>query len=456
MNGHEEPTAKGGEALAVEGGEDARAMERLRGLRVAIVHDWLTGMRGGERCLEVFCDLLPSADIFTLFHFPGSVSQAIERHRIRTSFLQRLPGLRRWYRHYLPLFPRAIDSFDLTRYDLIVSLSHCVAKGAGAGSGVPHISYCFTPMRYLWDQSPMYFNRERYSRPVLFAIERVLERFRRWDRSTHPDRYVAISRFVAERIRRVWGCESEVIHPPVDADRFRPRDDHEDFYLVVSALVPYKRIDLAVGAANRLGRKLLIVGKGEDRRRLERMAGPTVSFLGWRPDEEVTDLLSRCRAFLLPGQEDFGIAPLEAMASGRPVIALGRGGAVETVVDVRAPGTEAPTGILFPEPAEDCLAAAIVELEAREREFDTPHLRAHAERFSLPRFRREVAAVLLEFTEADGEAGGTAKAVRSKVSRPPTPPPAASPPASPRSSPPPAAWGRAPSSSPRARRRNPS
>ncbi len=356
-------------------------------------------MRGGEKCLEVFLELIPEADVFTLFHFPGEVSPAIERHPIRTSFLQLFPRARRWHRHFLPLFPRAIGAFDLSRYELVVSLSHCVAKGAGAGSGVPHFSYCFTPMRYLWDQSQHYFNAERQPRALLFAIDLILDDLRRWDRSTHPDRYVAISRFVAQRMERVWNRSGEVIYPPVDCARFSLRSMPEDFFLIVSALVPYKRIDLAIEAANRTQRRLVIVGKGEDRERLERMAGPSVSFLGWRSDEEVSDLYSRCGAFVLPGEEDFGIAPLEAMASGRPVIAFGRGGACETVVDLRAPKDCAPTGILFGEPTAESLALAMLELEARKREFSPQSIRSHAERFSLPRFRAEIEEALLKFVE---------------------------------------------------------
>ncbi len=366
--------------------------------RVAVVHDWLTGMRGGEKCLEVVLELFPRADLYTLFHFEGSVSRTIERHRIFTSRLQRLPGLGRWYRYGLPSFPRAIQSFDLSGYDLIISLSHCVAKGAGAGSGVPHICYCFTPMRYLWDQSGAYFNRARYSGPALWLIERMLERLRRWDRETHPDRYIAISKFVAERIRRAYGRPSEIIYPPVDLERFRLSDEVEGYFLVVSALVPYKRIELAVEACNRLGRRLIVVGKGGEESRLRRIAGPTVEVVGWLPDEEVARLLSRCRAFLLPGEEDFGITPLEAAASGRPVVALGRGGAMETVVDADAcPPGEAPTGILFPEPTVDSLAEALQEVERRAGEFDARALREHAARFSRSRFRDAIERAVLGF-----------------------------------------------------------
>jgi glycosyltransferase involved in cell wall biosynthesis len=252
-------------------------------------------------------------------------------------------------------------------------------------------------MRYLWDQAPLYFNRERFSRPALIVIERLLERLRAWDRSTHPDRYIASSRFVAGRIRRVWGRESDVIHPPVDTSRFHPRTQAEDFYLVVSALAPYKRLDLAVAACRRLGRKLVVVGTGEERARLERLAGPDVRFLGWRSDAEVADLLGRCRALLFPGEEDFGITPLEAMASGRPVVALGKGGVLETVVNARGAHAGAPTGILFEEPTAEALADAMLELERRERDFDPARLRAHAERFSRPRFLREISEAIERF-----------------------------------------------------------
>jgi glycosyltransferase involved in cell wall biosynthesis len=377
-------------------GEEQASLARLRGLSVALVHDWLTGMRGGERCLEVFCEIFPRAPIYTLFHFPGSVSPLIESRQIRTSFIQALPRLRRWHRHYLPFFPRAMRGLDLSGHDLIVSLSHCVAKTARA-PGARHVSYCFTPMRYLYDQKDLYFNRERWSAPALRAIEVVLGSLRRWDLARHPDRYIAISGFVAERIRGLYGMSADVIYPPVDTDRFRPAGSPGDYYLVVSSLAPYKRVDLAVQAMNRLGRRLIVVGKGEEERRIASMAGPTVELLGWRPDAEVTDLVAGCRAFIMPQEEDFGIAPLEAMACGRPVIALGRGGALETVVDIGDPSGRAPTGILFPEPTPERLAEAILAFEAREGDFDPAAIRRHAEEFSTPRFRARVIEALARF-----------------------------------------------------------
>jgi glycosyltransferase involved in cell wall biosynthesis len=378
----------------------SRCLAELKGRRVAVAHDWLTGMRGGERCLEVFCELLPDADILTLFHFRGSVSRTIEQHAIRTSFLQKLPGLRRWYRHLLPLFPAAATSLDASRYDLVVSLSHCVAKGVGAGTRAARLCYCFTPMRYAWDQAPVYFNRARYAAPTLFAMNVALDELRRWDRATHADEYVAISRFVSERVRSTWGKPSDVVYPPVDVERFRIAARPCSYFLVVSALAPYKRIELAVEAANATGLELVVVGQGEESTRLTRIAGPSVRLLGWRSDEEVAELMADCRALILPGEEDFGITPLEAMAAGRPVIALGRGGAMETVVDLRTAGSAAPTGILFEQPSADCLADAMLELARRERDFEPQILRRHAERFGLPRFREEAAGAILKFVDS--------------------------------------------------------
>jgi glycosyltransferase involved in cell wall biosynthesis len=356
-------------------------------------------MRGGEKCLEDIARVLPQSDLHALFHVRGSVSPALEERRPRTSFLQHVPGIGRRYRSLLPLFPAAVARFDLRAYDLIVSSSHCVAKGAGHGSGVPHVSYCYTPMRYLYDQAPLYFHRGRYSAPVLVLIRILLRRLRAWDLGHHPDRYIAISRFVAERIRRLYGRESEVIHPPVDLDRFRPQGTRGKDYLIVSAMAPYKRIDLAIRALERLGRSLVVVGSGEDERRLQALAGPRTRFRGWLSDEEVARLHAEARAFLLPGEEDFGITPLEAMASGTPVIALARGGALETVVDARGSRGRPPTGVLFEEGTEEGLARAVLEFEAREAEFHPESLRAHAEEFSRDRFRRRILRALADFAE---------------------------------------------------------
>jgi glycosyltransferase involved in cell wall biosynthesis len=353
------------------------------------VHDWLTGMRGGERCLEVFCELFPEADLFTLLHVPGSVSETIERRRITTSFIQNMPGAARRYRHYLPLFPAAVRRFDLRGYDLVLSSSHAVAKGARVPAGALHVCYCFTPMRYVWDLYDEYFGPRAgpLTRTVMPPLAAWL---RRWDRRTAADvhHFVAISRFVADRIRRAYGRPADVIYPPVDVARFRVEEGPGDFYLVVSALTPYKRVDLAVAAASKLGRRLVVVGSGPEEARLRALAGRTVELLGWRDDAEIALLYARCRALLFPTVEDFGITPLEAMASGRPVIALGQGGALETVV---APGGGEPaTGIFFERQSVEDLAEAIQRFESGTPRFEPKALRRRAEAFDRPLFKERV------------------------------------------------------------------
>ena len=367
-------------------------------LRVALVHDWLTGMRGGERCLEVFCELFPDADLFTLLHVPGSVSPLIERRRIVTSFLQRLPGAAERYRYYLPLFPAAMRGFDFSGYDVVLSSSHAVAKAARRAPGATHVCYCFTPMRYVWDLYDDYFGA---GAPLAMRalMPPVAAALRRWDRRTSRriDRIAAISRFVAARIRRVWDRDADVIYPPVDVARFTIADDGpDDFYLVVSALVPYKRVDLAVAAATRMGRRLVVVGAGPEARRLRAIAGPSVEFLGWRDDAEVAALYARCRAVLFPSVEDFGIVPLEAMAAGRPVVAFGVGGATETVIGLDAAGEGAPTGVFFREQTVDAVVHAMAELEAHRARFEPKALRARAEAFDRPLFRERIASYLAD------------------------------------------------------------
>jgi glycosyltransferase involved in cell wall biosynthesis len=361
--------------------------------RVVLVHDWLTGMRGGEKCLERLCRRWPTAPLCTLFHVPGSVSPTIENRRIITSHLQRLPNRERYYRYLLPLLPLAAR-WPLPACDLVLSLSHCVAKAAMPPPGVPHVCYCFTPMRYAWHMRDAYFGR--LPRPAAWLAAQVLARLRAWDRAT-ADRvthFIAISRTIQDRIRECYGRDSVVIYPPVDTDFYHPAPvPREDYYLVVSAFAPYKRIDLAVAACRSLGRKLVVIGTGQDERRLRSLAGPETTFLGWQSDAAIRDHFRRCRALLFPGEEDFGIVPVEAQACGAPVIAFGRGGAAETVVD-------GETGMLFADQTAAGLAAAIAGFERRRGEFDPTAARRQAERFHPSRFDAEIGQYIATITDS--------------------------------------------------------
>ncbi len=378
-------------------------------MKLAVVHDWLTGMRGGEKCLEVICRRFPDARLFTLLHRHGSTSAAIERMAITTSFLQRVPGSARHYRYLLPLMPRAVERLAIPAdVDLVLCFSHAVAKGVKPPPGVPHVCYCFTPMRYAWHLRGDYFeSREGHENPyAVFAgrlargagariRDRLLDRIRTWDHETsnRVTHFVAASRTVARRIEECYGRTATVIYPPVDVDFYTPADvGREDYYLCVSALVPYKRIDLAIEAANLSRLPLVVIGAGPEMRRLSRMAGPTVQFLGWCSDEQILDHLRRCRALLFPGHEDFGIVPVEAQACGAPVIALGRGGATETVL--RANEEETGTGVFFDQPTPAALSGAIDWLEQHPGRLCPRLARRQAQRFTAERFERELTDLL--------------------------------------------------------------
>jgi glycosyltransferase involved in cell wall biosynthesis len=365
--------------------------------RVVLGHDWLTGLRGGEKCLEVLCREWPHARILTLIHRPGSAGPVIGRLPVTASWLNLLPAVHRYYRWLLPVMPLAVPR--VPPCDLLVSFSHCVAKSLTPPPGVPHVCYCFTPMRYAWHLRDSYFPPERLGRLPARFIDLVLARLREWDRATagRVSHFIAISRAVRERIHECYGRESAVIYPPVDTDFYTPSGQtREDFYLAFSAFAPYKRLDLAVEACRRLGRKLIVIGTGQDARRLQALAVPGVTFLGWQPDEVVRDHLRRCRALLFPGEEDFGIVPVEAMACGTPVVAYGRGGAAETVI-APASGRE-PTGLLFAEQSLECLADAIQTLERQAGDLDPRVCRRQADRFNAHRFREELLAYLAGVT----------------------------------------------------------
>src|SRR5262245_3630395 len=368
-------------------------MAALVWARLALVHDWLTGYRGGEKCLAVLCRHFPDAKLYTLLHARGSLPDVIERMDIRASFLQALPGIDRYYRYTLPLMPLAAR-WRIAPCDLVVSLSHAVAKAAKPPTGVPHVCYCFTPMRYAWHMRESYF-AERVRGLKARLVDRLLAALRAWDRRTasRVTHFIAISETVRRRIAECYGRESVVIYPPVDTDFYTPdpgrtRDDH---YLVISAFAPYKRVDLAVEACNRLGRRLVVIGSGQDADRLKALSGPTVQFLGWQPDEVLRDHLRRCRALLFPGEEDFGIVPVEANACGTPVIAYARGGATETVVPL---GREGATGAWFEEQTVDSLVAAMENIEKEADRLDPQQARRQAMTFDQRRYEGEVLSYL--------------------------------------------------------------
>lgn len=406
-----------------------------RQAKVAVVHDWLTGMRGGEAVLEAILRIYPDADLFTLIHNKGSVSEFIENRRIFTSFIDRLPLKDTKYRWYLPLFPTAIELFDFHDYDLIISSSHCVARGIVPPPHVPHVCYFHSPMRYVWDLYQQYFPPKGLANRLVIPF--FANYLRMWDASARDrvDRYVCNSGFVGERIRRYYGKESVVVPPPCieseGAIDISSAQSREDFYLIVSACVPYKRLDLAIEACLSRGSALKVVGKGPELKALKQRAAEhansdSIEFLGHVSREEIKALYSQATALLFPGEEDFGIVPIEAQARGCPVIAYGSGGALETVLgnpgDTRA-GSLAPganqqsrtqnfsgptTGVFFPEQTAASLAEAMDRHEAQK--YKAADFKKNAARFTAAAFdrgmRREIAAAL------QSAAAGQARAIR--------------------------------------------
>jgi glycosyltransferase involved in cell wall biosynthesis len=404
-------------------------------LRVALVHYWLVAHRGGERVLEALAEMFPQADIFTLVYDPKQTSETIRRHPIQPSFLQSIPFARRIYRSLLPLIPMALEQFDLRAYDLVISSESGPAKGVLTNPETCHICYCHSPMRYAWNMYQDYWKGAGPLKRIFIAP--LMNYVRQWDQSTaaRVDYFVASSRNGAKRIRKFYRREAPVIYPPVHASWFSIGNHPEDFYLVVSPLVAYKRVDLAVAACSKLNRRLVVIGSGAELARLRRMAGPSVTFLGAQADEVVRNHYRRCRAFLFPGEEDIGLTPIEAQASGRPVIAYAKGGALETVVGYRPEnerrrraglpcppvseqegdreshmdkGPETCTGVFFPAARDsegaqgqtvDALIEAIKLFESVEGRFDPAFIRAHAERFDTSRFKAEMQAFVSEKVE---------------------------------------------------------
>lgn len=366
--------------ITAEGDLECHA-PHLQGKRIALVHDWIVSMRGGERVLEQMCLLFPDADVHTLCYEPERASDIIRNMEVHELKWFGADLLRQHHRKALPILPALIGRMPTRDYDVVISTSHCVAKATPGPRRGLNASYVFSPMRYVWDHFRDYLGQGDVSDT---ALRLVREPLRRWDANSNSgiDTIAADSDHIARKIRKFWHREARTIYPSVNLELFRPNGlPPEDFFLVVSALVPYKKVGRAVRAANQAGARLIVVGDGPERDRLELLAGDTVEFTGWLSDEEIADLYARCRAFLYPGVEDFGITALEAQASGRPVLAYARGGATETV--------DAPaTGRFFDVPHAGALAELMRDHD--DRDYDSAAIRRHAERFSPLAFRREV------------------------------------------------------------------
>jgi len=349
--------------------------------KVLLGHDWLTGMRGGERVLELLCETFPDAELFTLIHNEKAVSEQISKHVSATSWLQHIPGIFKYYRYALPLFPKAIESIRIPEADLLITTNHCVAKGLQKHKNTRHLCYCFTPMRYAWLFFDEYFGGNKIKKMTLSPI---LSYLRKWDlQSTEKvDRFVAISAHIQKRIEKFYHRPSDIVYPPVDTQRLTPQNNSDqDFDLIVSALVPYKRVDLAVDAYNQLKRPLKIVGTGTEYEILKEKAGNNITFEGWQSDETIKQMYQQCRCLIFPGEEDFGIVPVEAQACGRPVVAYAKGGALETVQDGK-------TGIFFSQQTVESLIEGIEKVSRTA--WDKATIRKNAERFSTEKFLRGI------------------------------------------------------------------
>jgi len=349
-------------------------------MKIAVIHDYFTQLGGAEKVAEELYRMLPDPALFATVAFPDCMPGQLKDVLVHTSWMQNLPGIERYYRLYFLLYPFAVSDIDLSDYDLVLSSSSGYAKGVRTGRDAIHVCYCHTPMRWVWGFDN-YSRRESFRLGTRTFLPMLIRALKLWDQgaSRQPDHFVANSKVVADRILRNYGRSAEVIHPPIDTSRFRPTgDEPEDFYLVLSRLVSYKRIDLAVRACTALGKKLVVIGHGPDREALQAIAGPTVSFLGRAPDADVEYLVPRCKALLFPGEEDFGMAPLEVAATGRPTIAYRAGGALETIV-------ENETGIFFDHQTPEDLAKAIERFEGQQ--WSSEVLTKHAEGFGVRIFQ---------------------------------------------------------------------
>lgn len=369
---------------------------RFAPLRVAIIHYWFVGRTGGERVVEALADIFPQADLFTLIARPETMAPGLRQLKLTTSFLQRIPFVHRFHRHTLLFQPLALEQFDLTAYDLVLSSESGPAKGVLTTARTLHVCYCHSPMRYIWDMYPGYAAAMRPATRLLFAL--TAHRMRLWDYASaaRVDAFVANSRFVASRVRKLYARDAAVIYPPVEVCSALLSDDHEDFYLMIGRLVDYKRFDLGIAACTRLARRLKIIGSGPQYKQLKRIAGPSVEFLGTVSDEEKHQCLSKCRALLFPGEEDFGMVPVETQAHGRPVIAYGSGGVLETVIDLpaRLAALDSPTGVFFHQQSVGAVESAILRFEQLPHLFNPAKIRSHAMQFDSSVFREKMGAFI--------------------------------------------------------------
>lgn len=363
-------------------------------MKVALVHDFLFKLGGAERVVKEFADLFPNAPIYTLIYDEEKCGSVFPKERVIASpllksyprFFQKRP------QYLLKRMPEAIEEFNLSEYDLVISSSGAFSHGVITGPQTKHLCYCHSPMRYAWDYSHEYLAEKKLSWPLEFSVRKILHQVRQWDRSAadRPDKYLANSKHVAQRLKKYFQVDAEVLYPPVDVDRFYPYEEADDYFVIVSALSPFKKIDLAVSAFNKMGKRLVIIGDGAHRKSLEALAGPTVEMKGRLSDREVKRYLQGSKALIFPGEEDFGITPVEAMACGKPVIAYKKGGVRETVV-------EGITGVFFPEQSVQSLEQAVAKFYEIEPEFDADIIHERAEQFSRQEFREAFMAYVDRF-----------------------------------------------------------
>jgi glycosyltransferase involved in cell wall biosynthesis len=360
-------------------------------MKIAIIHEWLVTYVGSERVVEQILNLYPDADFFCLFDFlPNNERDFIRNRKIHTSFLQKMPFAKRWYRNYLPIMPFAIERFDLSGYDLLISSSHAVAKGIKKNPHQLHICYCHTPMRYAWDLQRQYLKESGLDKGIKgVLVKAILNRIKKWDVATSRkvDYFIANSHYIKNRIKRIYEREATVIYPPVDIKNFQVNDKKENFFLTVSRMVPYKRVDLIVKAFSKIGLPLIVIGDGPDFSKIKKIAKKNVEFLGYQKGEVLREYMQKAKAFVFAAEEDFGIVPVEAQACGTPVIAYGRGGVTETVIPFGE--SAAPTGIFFYEQTPQAIIDALKKFKTIEDKFNPHEIRKNVERFNIERFKRE-------------------------------------------------------------------